>query len=59
MGVGWEGPKGDKGTKGERGPVGEDAHLPNEGGLTNLVGPNGEPGQKGDRVSIFKLHGTF
>ena len=56
MGVGFEGQKGDKGIKGQPGPPGETRIItPNEpaAGTSSLTGPQGDPGPKGDRVSLF------
>ena len=55
MGLGFEGQKGDKGGKGERGPPGESnddgfGRTPGE-----VVGPMGEAGAKGDKVSLLNL----
>lgn len=51
MGLGFEGPKGDQGIKGERGPPGQP--LPSSLFEQNatMIGPQGEPGEKGSQVS--------
>lgn len=53
MGLGFEGRKGEKGHKGERGPPGPP--VPNSYRIASnntIVGPTGEPGEKGDAVDI-------
>lgn len=51
MGLGFEGLKGDKGQKGESGPPGSTAPImPFQGGTTDVTGPQGDPGYRGDKV---------
>lgn len=50
MGLGFEGLKGDKGQKGEQGPPGMSGPLVEWQGSSEMAGPPGETGEKGDRV---------
>lgn len=51
MGLGFEGLKGDKGQKGEHGPPGTTGPLIPFEGVQHTVGPTGDPGLRGDKVS--------
>lgn len=59
MGLSFEGPKGDKGLKGDPGPPGESNQLPFVTGGDDVVGPIGQPGEKGDKVKIEDFHIDF
>ena len=52
MGIAYEGEKGERGQKGDRGPVGSPAILPFETPKGVVVGPVGDKGDKGERVSV-------
>ena len=56
MGLGFEGMKGDKGQKGEIGVPGESHPYPFRSGLNEVIGPIGQPGQKGEKVSFFYVY---
>jgi len=60
MGLGFEGPKGDRGMKGERGPPGLPIRSSSfEQNATMMIGPQGEPGEKGSQVPRFLYIYTF
>lgn len=50
MGLGFEGLKGDKGQKGDSGPPGTTAPIMPFEGVSEVTGPQGEAGLKGDKV---------
>lgn len=51
MGLAFEGPKGDKGQKGEIGPPGTPGPLePFQGMREEVIAPQGDRGEKGDKV---------
>lgn len=55
MGLGFEGLKGDKGQKGEQGPPGVSGPFVELTGSSEMAGPPGETGEKGDRVIEFYI----
>jgi uncharacterized membrane protein YagU involved in acid resistance len=56
MGVGFEGPKGDKGIKGEVGPPGESYPYSLISPPEEVIGPIGLPGAKGDKVCLYNIN---